>query len=347
MKNLFMICVFFGVASFFLNSSGKTPAETIVRLPGLTKPSKIEVCGDEIFVVNNRYNIIIYSLKDFKLKRQLGKKGEGPGEFKFSISLSIRPGFILVDSQDRISWFSREGKFLKHKNKKTGSTYIPYKDKFIVNSIDFLSRQVSKTKFEIFGPGLEKTKILHEFTLEIPLLGGPDAPPIKKWKMILPFHDISYDTASGKIFVFDSDKGFYINVFDENGRNLYTIDKDKEIEKIEIPDEYKDKKTKEFKQGQFWLELQKPGLIFPKYFPSYEWVTVNKGKIYVQTYKRKNNKTQFIILDLKGKILKEIYLPIPEHTISDHRRQTLYNEKLYKLVEDEETENWELHIYKM
>lgn len=189
-------------------------------------------------------------------------------------------------------------------------------------------------------------KKLHEIMVKMPLIGGPGAPPIKEWNMIPPYNQICCDITSGKIFVFDTQKGFYINVFDENGRNLYTINKDKEIEKIEVPDEYKDKKTKEFKQDQFWLELKKPGLIFPEYFPAFRWANVNHGKIYVQTYKKKDNNTQFIVLDLEGKILKEIYLPVPDPD-SDHRRQTVYKNRLYQLVENEEKETWDLYIYKI
>jgi len=340
-KKLFVFFVLFGAALLFLNGGDKAPAEKIVQLPGLTNPSKIHVDGDGIYVVNNRYNIIIYSLKDFKLKNQFGKKGEGPGEFKYSFKLLIRPDFIFVDSQDRISWFSKEGKCLKQKNKPIKSTYIPFKNKFIVKSTQFLSYQKVKTEFGIYDSGLKKIKKLHEFIVKMPLIGGP-APPIKEWKMILPYHHICYDITTGEIFVFDTQKGFYINVFDENGHNLYTINKDKEIEKIEVPEEYKDKRRKEFKQDPFWLELQKPKLIFPEYFPSYRWAAVNQGKIYIHTYKTRNNKTQFIILDLKGKILKEIYLPF-----SDHNNQTVNDNKLYKLVDNEEKETWELHVYKM
>ena len=343
-KKLFVFFVLLWAALFFLNGADKAPAEEIVQLPELTKPSGIQVDVDGIYVVNNRYNIIIYSLKDFKLKNQFGKKGEGPGEFKYTISLSIRPDFIFVDSQDRISWFSKEGKFLKQKNKPIKSSYIPFQDKFIVKATQFLSYQKIKTEVGIWDSGLKKIKKLHEFTVNMPLIGGPA--PIKEWKLILPYHHICYDISTGKIFVFDTQKGFYINVFDENGHNLYTIDKDKEIEKIKIPEEYKDKRRKEFKQDPFWLELQKPELIFPGYFPSFRWAAVNQGKIYIQTYKKKDNKTQFLVLDLKGKILKEIYLSVPVPDL-DPRRQTVYNDKLYKLVENEETENWELHVYKM
>jgi len=341
-KKLFMFFVLFGSFLFFLNGGDKEPGDIIVELPELTRPFKIEVYGDEIFVVNNRFNIIVYSSEDFKLKRQFGKKGEGPGEFKYRINFSIRPDFILVDSQDRLSWFSKEGKFLKQKNKKLGSFYIPFKNKFIVESTHFSSREKGETEFEIYDPELKKSKKLYKYMVKTPLIGGPDAPPIKEWPMIRQYCEISYDITSGKIFIFDNQNGFFIKVFAENGNNLYTIHKDEEIEKIKIPDEYKDKKREEFKQEQFWLELQKPKLIFPEHFPSFRWATVNKGKIYVQTYKRKNNKTQFIVLDLKGKILKEIYLPLIDHNI-----QTVYNNKLYKLVENLEKETWELHIYEI
>jgi hypothetical protein len=345
MKKLFVFFVLLWAALFFLNSADKAPAEKIVQLQELTKPSRIQVDGDGIYVVNNRYNIIIYSLKDFKLKNQFGKKGEGPGEFKYTLKLLLRPDVIFIDSQDRISWFSKKGKFLKQKNKSLQSSYIPFQDKFIVKSTQFLSYQKHKTELGICDSGFKKIKKLHEFTMKMPLIGG-SAPQIKEWKMILPYVQVSYDITSGKIFVFDTQKGFYINVFDENGHNLYTINKDKEIEKIEVPEEYKDKRRKEFKQDPFWLELQKPKLIFPEYFPSYRWANVNHGKIYVQTYKKKDNKTQFLVLDLKGKILKEIYLPVPVPD-SDLRKQTVYKNKLYKLVENEEKETWELHVYKM
>lgn len=346
MRKLFIFFVMVGIFSFVLNGADNepvpAPAGKIVPLPELTKATKLAVFGDEVFVVNDRYTVMIYSAPDFKLKRQFGKKGAGPGEFKRPIRLSILPDFILVDSQDRLSWFSREGKLLKQKNKSTGSRHIPFKDNFIVKSVQFLSRQKSETKFRICDSEFNEINVLHKFSREIPLLGGPNAPPIKEWQMVHPYYDIHYDAAAGKIFVFDSSKGFYINVFDEKGQNLYTIDKTEEIGNTKVPDEYKDKKNKEFKDSGFWRELREPEMVYPKYFPAYEWAAVDKGKIYIQTFKRKNDRARFFVLNLEGKVLKEIYLPVVanrDHTVSDG---TLYN-----LVENEETETWELHIYKM
>lgn len=346
MKNkLFMIFVLLGAALSFL-CGGENGTGKIVELRELAKPSKIRVSGDELFVVDNRYRIIVYSLQDFKLKRQFGRRGEGPGEFKRSIDLSVRPDFILVDSQDRISWFSKEGKFLEHKNKRTASRFMPFKDKFIVQSTRFLSAQKSEHEYRIHDSELKIIKTLYKYTLEMPLL-GPNI-VVKEWKMIHHYRDIIPDPTSGKIFITDSEKGFFIKVSDEKGDEVYTIVKDNEIEKIKIPDEYKNKKVKEFKQGGFWRQELKPHntkLTFPEYFPPFSWVRVNNGKIYAQTYKMKDNKTRFIVLDLKGKILKEVYLPVQNE--QGHRRQTVHNNTFYKLIEDLEKESWELHIYEM
>ena len=118
--------------------------------------------------------------------------------------------------------------------------------------------------------------------------------------------------------------------------------------KIKITDEYKNKEIEEFKQGGFWkheLQQHKTKLTFPDYFPPYGWLTVNNGKIYAQTYKTKDNKSQFIVLDSKGNVLKEIYLPV--QGLEGKRMQAVYNNKLYKIIENLEKECWELHIYNM
>jgi hypothetical protein len=209
MKKIFTSSVLLGFALFFLNGADKAPGERIVQLPELTKPSKIKACGDGIFVVNNRYNILIYSLQDFKLKGQFGGRGEGPGEFKFTIKLSIMPNFVLIDSQDRLSWFSKEGKFLKQKNKRTGISYIPSKNKFIGESFKHLPNQMNKIEYGIYDSDLKKIKILDQYMFKLPLIGADGIWKVKEWKMIRHYHNISSDFTSGKIFIADSEKGFF------------------------------------------------------------------------------------------------------------------------------------------
>jgi hypothetical protein len=80
-------------------------------------------------------------------------------------------------------------------------------------------------------------------------------------------------------------------------------------------------------------------------------------KIYVLTYKKEKEKSEFVILDLKGKLLKKVFLPFNQSDewfhyslakatsqASPHATFTIKNGKLYQLIENEDKEIWELHI---
>jgi hypothetical protein len=339
-KSIFFGLFLLGLAVFILNSGGITFKEKSVQLPEITKPRTVVVYENELFVVDNKYTIKIYSLPDFKLKRQMGKRGEGPGEFRHTFKISVKADFIFMDSQDRVSWFSRQGKFLKYKNKSFGKTFIPLKDNFVVRTFRPLPNQKYESEIGIYNSELVKTKTIEKYQRKrpYPLIGPGQV--IKEWPLIIPYHHISLDESSGRIFIFDSERGFFIKVYDDTGTHLYNINKD--IAKIKVPDLYKEKRTTEFKEDSFWLELQKPKLTFPEYFPDFRWAQVSKGNIYIQTYKNKGAKTLFIVLDLKGKMLRETYLPV-----LDSHLQAVFGSKLYKLTENMEEETWELYIYQI
>jgi hypothetical protein len=85
--------------------------------------------------------ISIYSLKDFKLIKKLRKEGEGPQEFKtflgFGLTVDIYPGHILVNSIDKISYFSRKGEFIKEKKTPVGTTLTFFRGKFVGSAMQF------------------------------------------------------------------------------------------------------------------------------------------------------------------------------------------------------------------
>jgi hypothetical protein len=69
-------------------------------------------------------------------------------------------------------------------------------------------------------------------------------------------------------------------------------------------------------------------------------------KIYIQTYKRSKpgERTEFLILDLKGGMLKRVMLPIKYTSYFTPYFYGIKNEKLYQIVENEEEEEYQLHI---
>ena len=106
-------------------------------------------------------------------------------------------------------------------------------------------------------------------------------------------------------------------VFDDKGNHLRTIDKTQDVEKI--PDH-----------------------------PLLHQYSVSDGKIYVTTNKKKDNKTEMVILDLKGRILRRLYLPLtsirPERGVLRYDLFVVDHEKLYELIQNGETARWELLI---
>ena len=72
-------------------------ATKTIPLPELTNPAGILVEDDQIYITQFP-EIFIYSLKDFKLKKTFGKRGEGPAEFKGYARTAVYPGYIFVNS---------------------------------------------------------------------------------------------------------------------------------------------------------------------------------------------------------------------------------------------------------
>lgn len=57
-------------------------AEKVTEFPELMQPVRITIDGDEMFVVDGRSKIEVYSISDQKLLREISKSGQGPGEFQ-------------------------------------------------------------------------------------------------------------------------------------------------------------------------------------------------------------------------------------------------------------------------
>jgi hypothetical protein len=66
---------------FFLTFPASTDAGKVVPLTQSGKPNSITVDKNHVYITDQG-SIAIYSLKDGKLKKTFGKKGEGPGEFR-------------------------------------------------------------------------------------------------------------------------------------------------------------------------------------------------------------------------------------------------------------------------
>lgn len=327
----------------FLTSIGF--AEKVADLPDIMKPEFVTVDGNDLFILE-KFSINKYSLKTFKLEAKFGKRGEGPGEMMETPLICILPDSVLANSVGKFLWFSKEGKLLKEERIFRGILdVVPFKDNFIIaKREEEEGRNYLMKGIYLFNPKFEKIKTIYSTVFDvnfgIRLSGGK-----KKFKMLR--HYVGISVYDDKVFIADTQKGFFIIVFDQNGDQLYTIKKD--IESMKVTEAYKKKVTNGLKLrlGEIFNNV-KNRLGFYEYFPPMKDFLISDGKIYVQTYKEKDNKHEFIILDLKGNIIKKLFFPLK--SVKDYKSvgevdlYAIKNGKVYELIENLDREVYELHI---
>jgi hypothetical protein len=131
--------------------------------------------------------------------------------------------------------------------------------------------------------------------------------------------DFRTDTvvSGGLAFVADTFKGFHISVFDSEGTLLLTIDRNADVEEV----------SDRARLHQF---------------------SVSDGRIYATTYKKVDGKTEMIVLDLEGRIVRRLYLPLasirPGRGPLRFDLFTVARGKLYELMQKDGKGPWQLVI---
>jgi hypothetical protein len=274
----------------------------------------------------------IYSLKDFKLKKKFGKPGEGPQEFKGTMHLIPQADHLLINSAGKISYFTKDGDFIKEMKSPTGFfsvRFYPLGNGFVgrgsarENGILFVT-------INFFDSHLKKGKELYRMKAALQPAG----------KIELLKQAFIYQSYDNKVYVAGK-KGFIIDVLDHTGKLLVSINQKYERRKFTADDEKKARDALRLLYKQQYEEL-KHRLAFPDYFPEIGDFSVTDNKIYVSTWKVENGSNEWFIFDLQGKLLKRLFIPIVFMMPLEPYPYTIKNGKLYQLIENE-NEQWELH----
>jgi hypothetical protein len=313
-------------STLFLSLFFTVNAKKISNLPGLYEPFQFEVYGNYIYV-GEKSTISIYSLLDFSLIKKFGRKGEGPGEFKAYPMVKVFPKYVVVNNLVKWLLFSRKGEFIKEKR----GTFL----KFFLYPVgnNFVATCPLKNGNDII-------KILNEDLEPIKEISRQDSKgEVKRRHMEMIRDFYKYRVYDDKIFLGDTTKGFYIAVFDSNGNKLYEINK--KFQPIKVTEKYKkDALDREKKSNDLISNTRrrlKYKYLFKDYFPAFKDFRVKDKKIYVFTYKRKENQCEIIVMDLHGKTQKKAFVervPLTKCSIS--------NNKYFYLKDNYDIEEWEL-----
>lgn len=335
MKKLFGI-----LTILFLFST--LPAKKLANLPELAAPHFMRVSGPNVYIIDEKtYSLFVYSLSPFKLIFSFGKKGNGPKDFKYLPFVFIQKDTIFCTDFTKTITLSPKGKIQKIKN------YADFND-FSLNS-EMLLIPAGENHLRITAD--HKREKRHIWLLD------RNYQPIKKlyegpfcWKM-QDGRKYRTDTAVnfGKIFISDSQMGFYIKVFDLTGKHLYSIDKGDKIPQTPVTRQDKMHSFENLKryQPKLTYELFEKMVKFPIYHPLLHHFQVADNKIYATTYSKRGDLRELVILDLSGKILKRMFLPFPSiNPLRGSLRFDMFDidqETLYELLFNPTTKKWELH----
>ena len=310
----------------------------VVPLQGISKPFFIEANDSHIYI-SDGFHVKIFSLEDFKLKKTFGKKGEGPGEFKGFILPYVQPDYIFINSPNKVSYFTLDGEFVKeiHVRQIFGRFKPLGKDQFV----GYHYSREGKTRYEsiyLFNSKFEKVNQLYQREYMID----------KNRKINLieerpPFFYI----VDNKVFLDGVDGSIY--VFDNAGKKIAGLRCP--CERIPFTNDHKQRFINYFKnhpETRNYYQRMKSRMKFPDYFPPIRMFHITDSKIYMMTYKEKDGKNEFVIMDASGKLLKSVFIPVaPFEESTVIVSYTIKNGKLYHLKDNEETEEWELRIYEI
>jgi len=312
-------------------------------LPEINRPEFIEANSDELFIIEDAF-VYVYSLKDYTFLRKIGKKGSGPSEFETNsyTRLRIQPfdDEIFLNTNLKIGVFTRDGQ-MKMERK------LPY----FAFRVSPLGNNYAVTR-TITGPNGETmlgVMLVDSQLNDIATLyqrGYFDYTKASKFEIVPDF--VYSRIYKGSLYVFDNRGDFVIRVFSPSGKPAGKIAVD--YKKRKMTGEFKDKiKNWMAKDPMFKImpDNYKKMFVFPDYFPVMRYFVVADDRVYVHTYKARGEKDEFVILDLKGKVLKRVFLRNITVNPLAPLSYTFYKGSYIYLLENEDPDKWELHIEKV
>lgn len=309
-------------------------------LPHIYEVDDFAVDDTQVYVTQ-RFIVHIYSLSDYKPVGKFGTRGAGPCEFRGFVRVVPRKGRLIISSSGKISFYSRQGEYLKEikaPSLKNG-IFIPIKDGFVGHGFTPIEKGTFYRTIDHYNSQLQKIKEIFKYG-DSSLSKGKG--PVKF--NLMETKTRTFRVENDKILVGRSDGS--IEVFDKDAGLVATIKG--QYEKLIFTQKHRQTLIENFllanpgKSGSYnrWKTM----LEFPTHFPPIQLFQTSERKVYVLTHKRENQRGECFVYNLSGKLLKHTMIPIFDFSPKAPYPLAFYKGKLYQVCENEDTEEWELHI---
>jgi len=333
----------FLVLSIFILISVNYTKE-LAELPDISRPSIFLVNHDKIYILEDA-TVYIYDIKNLKLIKKFGKAGEGPKEFKYDandgrpMTMSFYKGKLIVNSTNKMSFFDLDGNYLSEKKIPVDRILFPVKDKYLgIGPTMNTEKKKQFLGFTLYSNDFKTADVIFLSDFEMS----------NTVKILLPMTTYTYNPVyKDKIYVNSKAEDFRIEVLNGDGKLEYAIKK--EFAKIKMPGNFREEALEYFRTSPRYkraYEFVKKVLQIREYYPQIRDIQIVDNHIYVLSFKRKGDLWELRKLDLKGNEKGLAYIPLTEYELISFYPvfYSIYKDKVYTLVEDEDEETWKVHV---
>jgi len=332
-------------------------AETKIGvLPAGTSPDSVDFSATELYVLD-KGTISVFSLPDVVLKRSFGGSGRGEGKLwprhNWDQTVRLAAGKVLAEDNNKIIFFSPGGEFLGEKKKPSETTwFIPLGDRFVAKNLAITGKPpLQEIRLVLYDAQLNEVKELYRQKW----FQQQDPPT---FTTELSGDLLHFAVVEDKICVEESSKGFFIEIFDPAGGRVSAIEKP--FSKIPLTAADRDREMALVRgekrvaamiaRSGSWEKLREIWRItFPEFKPAIREIQAYGEELLVRTSEQKGENGKYLLMDLQGRIRKEIFLPIGTDAETEAR---LCGTSFFKLVDgtfyflrhDSAKDLWEVHL---
>lgn len=306
-------------------------AEKIADLPDLVRVNDFALSRDRLYVVAGT-SVHIYSRKDYHRLGSFGREGEGPGEFKLFAQIHLLDQELLFHSVRRFSFFSLEGTFLREHKTVEGHGFIPLGQGYagLADRGDAGGRCLT---VHLFDARLAKGE---------ELLAGSPLPDGKiNWFCTGP----ELKVMDGRLYASTLEQPT-VKVFDAQGKLCGQVSFP--ARSVPLTQAHQQKFMDTLKKG-----MDKEGIAFfrqmmfiPEYLPVIREFDARDGVLYIlaNTDRVLEGVYEVLMLDPSGNLLKRVTMRLGLSENGFKPFPLFFTEKkCFQLIENEDTEIWELH----
>lgn len=309
----------------------------------LIRSGMIRVDKDEnVFIMELKHGKIFVFDKEGKFLNTIGKRGEGPGEFRMAFSFFLVDEYVVVPGMGGIfHYFQKDGKFVKTIN--TGFFVFPRafldSDRFIMVKSDREGRGKDPEKISIYNLKTKKSVNIKEISPEKLLTASKGGMRLViKDSQTTPGVEV---TVTGDKIIFGKSDKYLISKLDQKGKELMSFSI-KGRERKQISEKFKRKRFENIslnggKMPKDMVDQMVKGMPDVATYFNRIWIDKN-GLIYVFVSDLENENGQEIdIFSPEGKYLYHVNMSLGEgYTIRSSI--VIQGDFLYLFAEDEDDE---------